>query len=104
MRRLAKLKDEIDIDFQTCETLQPDRYALPENKTGFRSVDEWERAKALFIDIGNKIDRRRPMGYGDFGMLVVFPTNVPNNTLPALRSYGRSGSSPWNPLFERITH
>ncbi len=96
---------DLDVDFRTCETLPKEHYALPDDKSGFSSEVEWERAKTLCESLGVKIDRKRPMGYGEMGLLVVFPTNVPNNTLPILRSHSRGSSGgKWVPLFERVTH
>jgi hypothetical protein len=95
----------IESDFRTCEILPSENYALPEDKSGFRSEEEWERAKALCENLGSKIDRRRPLGYGGMGLLVVFPTNVPNNTIPIFRSHSRSATEvKWMPLFERFSH
>ena len=104
LQSISKI-DNVDVDFRTCEVLAEKHFALPEDRSGFKGVDDWERAKALCIDIGSKIDKRRPLGYGEMGLLVVFPTNVPNNTLPLLRSYSRTSSkSAWKPLFERVNH
>ncbi|MHA6691641.1 phosphoribosyltransferase-like protein [Devosia sp. A449] len=96
---------DIDLDFFTCQILGPESFALPPDKSGFRTEDEWERAKSLCIDLGGKIDKRRPLGFGNLGLLVVFPTNTPNNTLPIIRSHSKSSSGKaWRPLFERISH
>lgn len=102
--RFAKVQN-LDLDFQTCQILGPESFALPPDKSGFGSEDEWERAKSLCSDLGSKIDKRRPFGFGGLGLLVVFPTNTPNNTLPILRSYSKAGlGKVWRPLFERISH
>lgn len=104
LSRFAKVQN-LDLDFQTCQILGPDSFALPPDKSGFGSEDEWERAKSLCTDLGSKIDKRRPLGFGGLGLLVVFPTNTPNNTLPILRSYSKTGAGTvWRPLFERISH
>lgn len=97
---------EFDLDFRTCETLLPENQALPDDHTGFKTADDWSKAKALLEDLGSKIDKRRPLGFGNLGLLVVFPHNTPNNTLPILRSYSKSShrSEKWEPLFERVTH
>jgi hypothetical protein len=94
-----------DIDFRTCELLPSQHFAFPDDQIGFSSPEERERAKAICINLGSKIDKKRPLGFGGLGLLVVFPTNVPNNTLPILRSHSRPGSGgDWKPLFERISH
>ncbi|NEI50506.1 AAA family ATPase [Rhizobium leguminosarum] len=102
--RFAKI-DNIDVRFLTAEVLDNSSLALPEDFSGFSSKDEWERARALCQDMGSKIDKRRPLGYGGQGLLVVFPTNTPNNTIPLLRSHSKSTpGTKWFPLFERISH
>ncbi|MDP2782895.1 AAA family ATPase [Devosia sp.] len=104
LSRLAKIVD-VDVDFHSCQILGHENLALPPDKSGFGSEVEWERAKSLCVDLGSKIDKRRPLGFGGLGLLVVFPTNAPNNTLPILRSFSKSGSGkPWRPLFERLSH
>lgn len=104
LSEFEKLED-FDVDFRTCEILPTKHYALPADKSGFSSEDEWERAKSTLTHLGSRIDRKRPLGFGQQGLLVVFPTNVPNNTLPIIRSRSRGMSTtPWYPIFERITH
>lgn len=102
--RFARI-DDLDVRFLTAEVLNSASLALPEDGSGFASKDEWERARALCQDIGSRIDKRRPLGYGGQGLLVVFPTNTPNNTIPLLRSHSKSSTGKkWAPLFERISH
>jgi hypothetical protein len=102
--RLAKI-DGADIEFRSCEILGPDAFAFPEDETVWRSDGEAARAKSLCNDLGKYIYPRSPFGYGGLGLLVVFPTTVPNNSLPILHSQART-SSPrqWNPLFPRIVN
>lgn len=103
-RRMKTVHDLVDFEFLTCEIVSEQNYALPRDKTGFSSEDNWDRAKALVNDLGSKIDKRRPLGYGGAGLLVVFPNNVPNNTIPILRSHSRGSSNKWKPIFERVSH
>jgi hypothetical protein len=43
--------------------------------------------------------------FGGLGLLLVFPTTVPNNSLPILHSYAGSGSRlGWKPLFRRVVN
>ena len=100
-RRLEKFS-EIDFDFRTCEVLSPDSYAFPEEVSVWDSKDQEERAKALCTNLGSRIHKQRPLGFGALGLLVVFPTTVPNNSLPILHSFARLGSGQnWTPLFVR---
>jgi hypothetical protein len=64
------------------------------------SESESERAHSLVRTLGTRVYKKRPLGYGDMGLLLVFPQTVPNNTLPILHSQAK-GSEQWDPLFER---
>jgi AAA+ ATPase superfamily predicted ATPase len=95
--------DGIDLDFRSCEILSNAAYAFPPDYTGWSSEEEMERAKDLCINLGSRIYKNSPLGYGGLGLLVVFPTTVPNNSLPILHTFARAGSDKqWNPLFPRV--
>lgn len=96
---------DIDVDFRACEVVGDEHRAFPETKGGWETEDNWYRAKALCEQLGTYIYPNNPLGYGDLGLLIVFPTTAPNNSLPILHSHSKSGSEKkWNPLFHRITH
>lgn len=104
---LSKMRTlgDVDIDFRSCEILDGSAYAFPNEGKYWRSEDEEQRAKALCINLGSRIYRQNPLGYGGLGLLVVFPTTVPNNSLPILHSYARPGSQhSWKPLFLRVAN
>jgi hypothetical protein len=105
LRSLQRM-DDLDIDFRTCEILNDDVQAFPESGKGWNSRNDFDRAKSLCTDYGSKIfTKQTPLGYGGLGLLIVFPTNTPNNSLPILHSPARTGSGiTWKPLFPRITH
>lgn len=95
---------QMDVNFRTCEILPKQLFAFPEGVTVW-AMGEEARARALCLDLGSKIYRQNPLGYGGLGLLVVFPTTVPNNSLPILHSYSRPGSEgTWRPLFERVVN
>jgi len=96
---------EIDADFRSCEVVGDEHRAFPENKGGWGTEDDWYRAKALCEELGAYVYPNSPLGYDNLGLLIVFPTTVPNNSLPILHSNSKSRSDKkWNPLFLRITH
>jgi hypothetical protein len=64
------------------------------------SESEAERAYSLIRTLGTRVYKKRPLGYGDLGLLLVFPQTVPNNTVPILHSQAK-GSERWDPLFPR---
>jgi hypothetical protein len=104
-RDFEKIED-VDLKLNVCETLKDEDRALPKDHSGFKTEEDWVRAHALLTDLGARIDRRSPLGFGGMGLLVVFPGNTPNNTLPILRSKSKQSakSKMWIPLFERVSH
>ncbi|OBX21586.1 hypothetical protein A9996_17960 [Gelidibacter algens] len=56
-----------------------------------------EKAKIICEKIGNKLEKRHPLGYHNCQATVVFPTTCPNNTLPILWKETEN----WKPLFKR---
>jgi hypothetical protein len=104
VREKLKTYDGIDIDLIVCEPLTSRHFAFADVK-GFESPDEIDEAKALCRSIGSQLVPKAPLGYGDQGLLIVFPNTCPNNSLPllyALGSYTRGNASlSWRPLFPR---
>lgn len=92
----------LDVEYRSCEMLGEESFAFPKGLKVWDNEDQAERAIALCKDLGSSIYRDQPLGFGGMGLLVVFPTTVPNNTLPILHSYSRAGSvKMWKPLFLR---
>jgi hypothetical protein len=62
-------------------------------------ADERERisAREMVRDIGERIEKKQPLGYGGVEALVVFGDTCPNNTLPVLWKNGAE----WTALFPR---
>lgn len=103
LERIATLSRTID--FRKCELVGAANLAFHEDNKIWSSQDEFERAKALCTDLGSRIYRRNPLGYGRLGMLLVLPTTVPNNSLPILHSFSRAvNGKRWTPLFPRIVN
>jgi hypothetical protein len=94
-----------DIDFRSCEILSSSHFAFPLDIQVWKTDEQQARAKALCVDLGSRIYQHQPLGYGNLGLLVVFPTTVPNNSLPILHSHSRTSSlHRWEPLFPRLTN
>lgn len=95
----------LDVEFRTCEIVADEQYAFPNSGQYWRSEEEESRARALCINLGARIYKQSPLGYGNMGLLIVFPTTVPNNSLPILHTYSRAASGqPWVPLFPRVVN
>ncbi|XQA75897.1 AAA family ATPase [Xanthomonas sacchari] len=93
-----------NIDFRPCEVAGEDLFAFTESNGIWGGKEEKERAFALCNDLGKRIYKNNSLGYGGAGILLVFPTNTPNNSLPILHTASRSGNAEWKPLFPRVTH
>lgn len=89
-----------NVDLRVCEHIDDSLTAFGETKPIWASEAEADRARGLVQTLGRRIYRSNPLGYGDMGLLVVFPNTVPNNTLPILHSSAK-GSEAWEPLFLR---
>lgn len=76
--------------------------AFHENANIFSSAADRVAAKDLMSAIGRSLKARPPLGFQNQGLLVVFESNCPNNTLPALWRAGDYAGRPWLPLFERL--
>lgn len=53
--------------------------------------------KSALLGYCQKVDRKKPKGHGDCGLLLVFAHSCPNNSIPILHKSKRN----WEPLFRR---
>jgi hypothetical protein len=67
----------------------------------FADTVELMRARDIAERFGKRLFKNGPLGWEDGQALLVFPTNVPNNTLPILWSRATINKQPWKPLFPR---
>ena len=102
--RMVKEFEGLDIEFRAGEVLGEADRAFPAGSIGWEASQRREEAEALCRDIGSRVYRRSPFGFGGLGLLVVFPTTVPNNSLPILHSPSKQMDKPWRPLFPRPTN
>jgi hypothetical protein len=103
LKSLKKIVD-IEFDFRVGEFLSTKLSAFSEDSPIWANREERERAKALVTTLGAMIYRNQPLGFGALGLLLVFPSTVPNNSLPILHSASKSGQKTWRPLFQRPTN
>ncbi len=103
--KVRKTLTELDknADLIVAESISKKHFAFDEHSNIWKNIEEKRAAKDLCLRLGVKIDKQRPLGYADQGLLMVFPRNCPNNSLPILHSSSR-GENKWNPLFERVKH
>jgi hypothetical protein len=93
---------DFNSDLFVGQALESRHFAF-KNKNIWQDNNEYLIAKDLCQRLGLMLDKHRPLGYGDDGLLLVFSRNCPNNTLPIIHSAGR-GENQWHPLFERTKH
>jgi hypothetical protein len=103
LRELSQLSYD-KIDFRAGEILDDTATMFTGEKGTFPTMEEHDRAKALAREIGTKIYSKAPLGFGGLGLGIVFPTTVPNNSLPLLHSRGKGAGTQWRPLFERLVN
>lgn len=84
-------------DLRVCEFLDPRHTCFPEGLGFWESAEEKLEAKALCLELGQRLRPKDPLGYHGQALLLVFPHNCPNNSLPILFAQGES----WRPLFPR---
>ena len=87
-------------DLRVCELIEPRHFAFGNETKIWKDKAEAERAKALCLEAGTRVYKKQPLGFGDDGLLVVFPMTCPNNSLPILHSSSKTAHK-WTPLFER---
>ena len=103
LRKLSELSYD-RLDFRAGEILDERASLFAEPKGVFSTVEERDRAKALATEIGSSIYKNAPLGFGGQSLSVIFPTTVPNNSLPLLHSRGKGATPHWRPLFERLVN
>ncbi len=88
-------------DLEVCEIIGNDRFAFPNGLGFWESDEERGAAKTLALKLGERVQKKSPLGYGLQGLLLTFPRNCPNNTLPILHGNGR-GERSWRAIFPRL--
>ncbi|MGR3179968.1 MAG: phosphoribosyltransferase-like protein [Candidatus Anammoxibacter sp.] len=89
------------------DTLSDEDKAFSPQSHYFKGSDDpdiKERLKRICMKHGKKLYPAHPLGYDDSQSLLVFPHNVPNNTLPIIWAGPESESEPgviWKPVWKR---
>ena len=98
-RHLERTFDNSDL--HVYEMLEERHFAFGEGLGFWDSDSEKAMAKSMVMNLGVRVDKRRPLGYHGQGLLLTFYRNCPNNSLPILYGSGR-GLPGWAPLFPRL--
>jgi hypothetical protein len=100
VRRMLQKSDGPEAEFRVCEFVQPNHFAFGPDNLIWADDAELEKAKALCMRIGALVHRENFLGFASQGLLLVFPENCPNNSLPLLHS-AQDEDGGWWPLFPR---
>ncbi len=87
-------------DLEVCEIIHDDNIAFQKGLGFWDSEEEKDMAKSLVRNLGVRVQKRSPLGYGGQGLLLTFSRNCPNNALPILYKNGR-GEHIWRAIFPR---
>lgn len=90
-------KKGFDITVKILDPLNNSDKVFNEDSHIFNNPNEKLEAKNICSDIGIKLEKNHPLGYGDCQAAIVFPNTCPNNSLPIFWKSGKD----WTPLFER---
>ena len=82
--------------------LGPRGRAFDPNSEVFETAADMVVAKDLFTAIGSALGAQPPLGFKNQGLLAVFESNCPNNTLPVLWRSGQYAGRTWHALFDRM--
>ena len=100
----AKQKIEEETKFQVIfldgNLLTEKNNVLSEEAKIFKG-EELKKATDIFSKYGKKLYPKGPLGYGNSALLLVFPYNTPNNTLPVIWGKSYNINFKWTPLFPR---
>ena len=72
------------VEVEPCDLLTESDRCFSESSTAFTSAGDREKAREIAWMYGKKLVKNAPLGYKDGQLLVVFPDNCPNNSLPIL--------------------
>lgn len=92
---------EVKVHFRICDPLAVTAYAFDDESDLWESSAERDTAKSLAYRLGTHLYPKAPLGFGDRGLLVVFPDNCPNNSLPILHATRSGPDLTWKALFPR---
>jgi len=105
IRRVIEEYDWLNADLIYADLVSPSDRAFSDEASFWSTDEEMMKAKAVCTDLGASIYPDNPLGFGNQALLIVFPSNCPNNSLPILHSPSAIGSNrSWRPLFARMIH
>ncbi len=101
---LEYLRSELEptVHVVASRSLDSSDQAFTKESSAFETADERLRAREIAHRYGCQLEKKWPLGYENSEALIVFPDNVPNNSLPILYKQGKlTNGQDWVPLFPR---
>jgi hypothetical protein len=95
---LTAISNDLDCEIFIYDILADDDKCFSNDSRIFDSPIDRKKTKDICLSKGETLEPKMPLGYGNSELLIAFPINCPNNTLPIFWKK----SNKWNPLFERI--
>ena len=89
-----------NVEIRACDILRSSDQCFSEDSYIFTDASEREVAKTVATEVGSKLEKKWPLGYGHLELPLVFGHGTPNNSLPILWS-SSSSAFEWRPLFKR---
>ena len=86
-----------DVRIHLCDPLSDEDKCFSNKSKIFTDQNERESAMNLAQELGSKLEKKYPLGYGNCQATVVFEWGCPNNCLPILWKESQT----WRPLFKR---
>ena len=96
IRKVLKGFKYKNIDLRVCEFIESANFPLKSAEL-WDSEDQLQRANNLCRQLGERVYKNSPFGFGNVGLNLTFYNSCPNNTLPIIHSGGKG----WNPLLVR---
>jgi AAA+ ATPase superfamily predicted ATPase len=91
---------DLPVRLHVAKALGEEHRVFSEDSIFYPDEDIRADAHRLLTSIGERLEPRQPLGFGETAAAVVFEDSCPNNTLPVFRKSSR-GSFEWRSLFNR---
>lgn len=91
---------KLDFEVYCVDVIDESQKCFSETSKFFEVTEDKESARKIALRVGNKIDKKQPLGFEGSELAIVFFDNCPNNSLPII--WKKVEKEPtWFPLFER---
>lgn len=75
-------RNQLPVELIVCDVLDDSDRAFSESANFFANSADRLRAREIAKDLGTRLEKKWPLGFGDCEALIAFFSNCPNNSLP----------------------